>query len=70
MDKTNVFEATCESCGRVFMAASKRYYCTHCDKYYHVCPSCSDKLAKCRFCGIPLKKKVEPQKLKRVRTAV
>ncbi len=62
MENVIVNEATCESCGRIFMAASKRYYCSHCDKYFHICPSCSDNKAKCRFCSIPLKRKMEPQR--------
>ena len=64
MEKATVSEATCESCGRVFMAASKRYYCSHCDKYFHICPSCSGVKANCRFCGIPLKRRVEPRKIR------
>lgn len=55
-------EVTCDCCARLFVAAKRRYYCFHCNKYFHVCPTCvenPDKLPKCRFCGIPLKKKNE-----------
>jgi len=61
MENIHTNEATCESCGRVFQASAKRYYCSHCNKYYYVCSSCADAKAKCRFCGIPLKRRVEPQ---------
>jgi hypothetical protein len=61
MEKERINEATCETCGRIFSASVKRYYCSHCNKYYHVCSSCAEADAKCRFCGIPLKRKTEPQ---------
>ena len=61
MENENMNDATCESCGRVFLATTKRYYCSHCNKYYYVCTSCADEHAKCRFCSIPLKRKSEPQ---------
>ncbi len=59
-------DVTCESCGGVFKSGIKRYYCSHCDKYYHICGSCADFRPKCRFCSIPLVKKREPQKQRRV----
>lgn len=61
----NTREATCDSCGRLFEAAIKRFHCSHCDKFFHVCPSCVEKQPKCRFCGVPLKKRREPQAQKR-----
>ena len=68
MEKLN--EVTCESCGRPFMATLKRYYCDHCDRYFHVCPTCGSDLPKCRFCGIPLKKKNESRIIRtRIRSA-
>lgn len=61
MINEKISEATCETCGRVFKASVKRYYCSHCNKYFYVCPSCAEAEAKCRFCGVPLKRKTEPQ---------
>jgi hypothetical protein len=51
--------ATCDSCARLFKETVKRYHCDHCQKYFFICPSCAAKGAKCRFCGIPLKRKAE-----------
>lgn len=61
MENTNLNEVTCDSCARLYKAASKRHYCSHCDKYYYICQSCADSAPKCRFCGVPLKRKSEPQ---------
>jgi hypothetical protein len=61
MENNHTKEATCDNCSRVFQATVKRHYCSHCNKYYYVCNSCADSNAKCRFCGIPLKRRVEPQ---------
>lgn len=63
----NANEATCESCGRIFTAGVKRYYCSNCNKYFHVCPTCGKAHAKCRFCGVQLKRKSEPQMTRAVR---
>lgn len=54
-------EATCDNCARVFNTTVKRHYCAHCDKFFYICSSCADVEAKCRFCGVPLKKRTEPQ---------
>ena len=61
MENENMNEATCECCGRVYLASVQRHFCSHCNKYYYVCNSCADSQAKCRFCGIPLKRKSKPQ---------
>ena len=51
--------ATCDNCARLFKETIRRYHCDHCNKYYFICPSCEARGAKCRFCGIPLKRKSE-----------
>ena len=51
---------TCEKCGRLFPEVRKRFHCFHCKRYFHVCPDCKEKGAKCPLCGIPMKKKSEP----------
>ncbi|MBN2656954.1 MAG: hypothetical protein JXR86_07825 [Spirochaetales bacterium] len=61
MERKHIVEATCDNCARVFAATVKRYYCFHCDKYYYVCPNCAELVPKCRHCGIPLKRRTEPQ---------
>ena len=52
-------EVVCDICGRLFMEFGRNYHCDHCKKFFYVCPSCVDRHAKCRFCGIYLKKKRE-----------
>ena len=59
MEKVN--EATCDTCGRLFMTTVKRFHCSHCDRYFHVCPSCRSEIPKCRYCGVVLKRKSETQ---------
>lgn len=59
MDQINTKEATCDNCARVFQATARRYYCPHCDKYYFICASCAETEPKCRFCGVPLKRRSE-----------
>ncbi|MBI9097731.1 MAG: hypothetical protein JEY91_04610 [Spirochaetaceae bacterium] len=61
MEKESVNEATCDNCARVFAATAKRYYCTHCNKFYYICNSCVEAEPKCRHCGIPLKRRTEPR---------
>jgi hypothetical protein len=56
----SINEVTCDCCAKIFHGTSKRGYCTNCDKYFYVCNSCAENLAKCRFCNIPLIKKREP----------
>ena len=58
-------EVTCDCCSRPFMAVRRRAYCFHCNKYFYVCPSCASNLPKCRYCGIPLARKIEPVGTKR-----
>jgi hypothetical protein len=61
MEQIITNEATCDNCARVFRATAKRYYCAHCNKYYYICASCAEMEPKCRFCGVPLKRRTEPQ---------
>jgi len=65
MDTNVKTEVTCELCGAVFLESRRRYYCDHCHKYFYVCKRCKEKGAKCRFCGIPLKKHAEPLNIKK-----
>jgi hypothetical protein len=51
---------TCDICGRLFKEVRKRYFCTHCKKYYYVCPICKEIASKCSYCGISLMRKSEP----------
>jgi hypothetical protein len=53
-------EATCDCCRTVYRAVNKKYYCSHCNKYYYVCNRCSEELPQCPGCGVPLKKKSLP----------
>lgn len=61
MESKYTTEATCDNCARVFQATARRYYCFHCDKFYYICPNCAELVPKCRHCGIPLKRRTEPQ---------
>jgi len=61
VEKITTSEATCDNCARVFQATAKRYYCSHCNKYFYICTGCAEMEPKCRFCGIPLKRRTEPQ---------
>jgi len=65
MERDIKTEVTCELCGSVFLESRRRYYCDHCHKYFYVCSRCKEKGAKCRFCGIPTKKRGEPLKIKK-----
>lgn len=58
-------EATCDNCAKLYMAVRRNHYCDHCNKYFFICPSCEELLAKCRFCGVPLKKRREPNQIKK-----
>jgi hypothetical protein len=53
---------TCDNCARLYNGKVRRHYCSHCDKYFYICPACSAKGAHCRFCGVPLKNSVEKRK--------
>ena len=61
MDKT--VQATCDICAKPFIAKRKRWWCEHCNKFFHVCfeDSQKDKIP-CPGCGSRLKKKAEPLK--------
>ena len=58
-------EVICDVCGRLFWETRRRHYCEHCHKFYYVCEDCRVTRNKCRLCGIPLKKKSEPEKAAR-----
>lgn len=56
---------TCDNCAREFTAKSRRHHCSHCDMYFYICGTCAEKdKVPCRKCGVPLKKKREPRKVR------
>jgi hypothetical protein len=53
---------TCDNCGRLYNGSVRQYYCSHCDKYFYICPSCALAGAHCKYCAIALKHSVERNK--------
>ncbi len=62
MEKILETYVTCDNCARLFKETMRRYYCVHCDKYFYICPTCSENGAHCRYCGVPLKRSTEKRK--------
>ena len=58
-------EATCDGCRTIFRAINKKHYCPHCDKYYYICNRCQENGAHCPDCGVSLKKRTPPIKLRK-----